>query len=233
MVRDRIKNQEYFEKYIGELYDDINFYKEKLSKNEVKPERLASVKWNLRQSYLHLLIAKYSAGYELNEIKNDFIELQPLLVETWEIDDSIITLYWVYSLFILLEVKEDIIKSFDDIIISYNIKDALLNFFRNYINTQRFSMDDFFIPKNPYPLLKEIIRSDNKKELIISYIRKEWYKGPANSCQYWHDSHKSMNNTYFGYWSFEAGAIAKILGIDDSDLKDEPYYPYDLVHYCD
>ncbi len=113
MVRDRIKNQEYFEKYIGELYDDINFYKEKLSKNEVKPERLSSVKWNLRQSYLHLLIAKYSAGYELNEIKNDFIELQPLLVETWEIDDSIITLYWVYSLFILLEVKEDIIKSFD------------------------------------------------------------------------------------------------------------------------
>ncbi|MDD7379168.1 MAG: DUF1911 domain-containing protein [Lachnospiraceae bacterium] len=36
---------------------------------------------------------------------------------------------------------------------------------------------------------------------------------------------------YYGYWSFEAGAIAKILNLDDSSLKDVPYYPYDLVHY--
>ena len=26
-------------------------------------------------------------------------------------------------------------------------------------------------------------------------------------------------------------AIAKILNLDDSNLKDVPYYPYDLVHY--
>ena len=36
---------------------------------------------------------------------------------------------------------------------------------------------------------------------------------------------------YYGYWSFEAGAIAKILNLDDSNLKNVPYYPYDLVHY--
>ena len=45
------------------------------------------------------------------------------------------------------------------------------------------------------------------------------------------DSHKSSENVYYGYWSFEAGAIAKILNLDDSSLKDVPYYPYDLVHY--
>lgn len=31
----------------------------------------------------------------------------------------------------------------------------------------------------------------------------------------------------------DIGTIAKILGIDDSGLKNVPYYPYDLVHYCD
>ncbi|WP_081773729.1 PoNe immunity protein domain-containing protein [Treponema sp. C6A8] len=31
----------------------------------------------------------------------------------------------------------------------------------------------------------------------------------------------------------DIGTIAKILGIDDSKLKDVPYYPYDLVHYAD
>ena len=40
-------------------------------------------------------------------------------------------------------------------------------------------------------------------------------------------------NLYFCYWSFEVGAVAKILSINDSGLKDVLYYPYDLVHYCD
>ena len=44
------------------------------------------------------------------------------------------------------------------------------------------------------------------------------------------DSNRS-DYTYCGYWSFEAGAIVKLLGIDDTILKDMKYYPYDLVHY--
>ncbi|MDR4190445.1 hypothetical protein COL87_26390 [Bacillus pseudomycoides] len=36
---------------------------------------------------------------------------------------------------------------------------------------------------------------------------------------------------FSGYWSFESGAIAKILNLDDSTLRDTPYYPYDMVHY--
>jgi len=30
---------------------------------------------------------------------------------------------------------------------------------------------------------------------------------------------------------FEAAALAKILGLDDSALKDNNHYPYDLAHY--
>ncbi len=42
---------------------------------------------------------------------------------------------------------------------------------------------------------------------------------------------RKNKNLYTGYWSFEVGAVAKILGIDDSSLKDVKYYPYDLVHF--
>lgn len=42
---------------------------------------------------------------------------------------------------------------------------------------------------------------------------------------------ESKQNIYYGYWSFEAGAIAKILNIDDDSIKNISYYPYDLVHY--
>ena len=46
-----------------------------------------------------------------------------------------------------------------------------------------------------------------------------------------HDDHKSKWNIHTGYWSFESGALVKILGLDDSTLKDQPYYPYDMVHW--
>ena len=58
---------------------------------------------------------------------------------------------------------------------------------------------------------------------------KKYLKGWYNTdCEVF-EAHKSDQKIYYGYWSFEAGAAVKILGIDDSGLKDIPYYPYDLV----
>ncbi len=40
---------------------------------------------------------------------------------------------------------------------------------------------------------------------------------------------KSINNE----WRYETGSVAKILGLDNSRLKKNKNYPYDLVHYRD
>ena len=66
-------------------------------------------------------------------------------------------------------------------------------------------------------------------DLLKDYLEKKWYK-IHKECS-WYDIHKKSPELYAGYWSFEAGAVAKILGVDDSSLKDEQYYPYDLVHF--
>ncbi|WP_371929608.1 PoNe immunity protein domain-containing protein [Phyllobacterium sp. 21LDTY02-6] len=42
--------------------------------------------------------------------------------------------------------------------------------------------------------------------------------------------HKNKHDIYFGYWCFETAGVAKMLNIDDSELKDHPNYPSDLVH---
>ena len=70
---------------------------------------------------------------------------------------------------------------------------------------------------------------DRKKETFLKYLR-GWYISHLHSS--WYDSHKNEEfKLYFGYWCFEAGAIAKRLGIYDSDLQNEQYYPYDMVHF--
>ena len=80
--------------------------------------------------------------------------------------------------------------------------------------------------KTAKSVFERVLESVNKIELLKKYL-KGWYN---TDCEVF-EAHKSDQKIYYGYWSFEAGAVVKILGIDDSELKDIPYYPYDLVHY--
>ena len=70
---------------------------------------------------------------------------------------------------------------------------------------------------------------DRTKETFLKYLR-GWYRSHLHSS--WYDSHKNEKfKLYFGYWCFEAGAIAKRLQLDDNDLQNEQYYTYDMVHF--
>ena len=75
--------------------------------------------------------------------------------------------------------------------------------------------------------LKKANESQNAKDNIQHYLEFEWYRADCGC----YENHKSDMNIYYGYWSFEAGAVAKIIGIDDANMQDFDYYPYDLVHF--
>lgn len=66
-------------------------------------------------------------------------------------------------------------------------------------------------------------------EKLKEYVKRFWYREHRQA--FWHNTHNLNTNCYYGYWSFEAGAIAKTLKLDAYELKDMKYYPYDLVHY--
>ncbi|WP_157908965.1 DUF1911 domain-containing protein [Capnocytophaga canimorsus] len=108
------------------------------------------------------------------------------------------------------------------------------DFLINTLVTKTYSTKNVLFPK-PYAALKEVIdlANDNQKEKatqrLKKYLDKEWYKGHSDTG--WYNSHKSKHNIYTGYWSFESGALVKILGLDDTLLKDQKYYPYDMVHW--
>ena len=76
-----------------------------------------------------------------------------------------------------------------------------------------------------FQIMKELVKERDKSDLLEKYLKEDWYN-KEYEC---YEAHKSSQNIYYGYWSFEAGAIAKILNLDDSNLKNMPYYPYDLV----
>ncbi|MDX0371791.1 DUF1911 domain-containing protein [Sinorhizobium meliloti] len=66
------------------------------------------------------------------------------------------------------------------------------------------------------------------RALQLDGFMQRWY--PAMSDAHWHESHLSRFDEYFGYWCFEAAAVAKLLDIPDDHHKDHPNYPYDARH---
>lgn len=67
--------------------------------------------------------------------------------------------------------------------------------------------------------------------MLKKYLAEQWYEIHSECA--WYNSHNSKQNTYYGYWAYEAGAISKILKLNDEELKEQQYYPYDLVHFQD
>lgn len=112
-------------------------------------------------------------------------------------------------------------------------QDALYEFFASFYDSNRIKTDALFF-KRPFAGLLKVIRAATPKEAskLLDKYCKDWY--PAFKKAPWHDSHLSIvddNGSYSGYWAFEAGAVAFLLNIDDSQI-DHMVYPKDLVAYA-
>ncbi len=61
----------------------------------------------------------------------------------------------------------------------------------------------------------------------------QWYS--SMSSVDWHDSHLDLSEErglYFGYWAIEAAALAYLLELDDTSLREHIVYPKDLVDFA-
>jgi hypothetical protein len=137
---------------------------------------------------------------------------------------------WLLSLGILLDVDDSIFNSLVSAVQETGKDDWLYNYLiHSRIPNVEYESSPLLWVK-PYLSLQYVVeRSEDKTADMFRYLTKSWYQGHSGAG--WYDSHKRNQNLYYGYWSFESGAVAKILKLDDSTLKDAPYYPYDLVHF--
>ena len=217
-MRDKLKTKEYFENFINEEKERIAKFQVLLNDEKLPEFRKNLISGKCNVINLNCLIAKYSKGEDLDILKNEMILINNEWFRFFDPD-----MYYYNLTFLSLNLLLGTFDNCVDKIKNLGVKnDWLLNFL---IIKEDGEMKLLF-PKN-YKLLQDSIRNNNKNGEIKKYLS-SWF----SHCNF-ANFHKSDEKLYFGYWSFEAGAIAKILGIDDSDLKDEPYYPYDLVHYCD
>ena len=133
------------------------------------------------------------------------------------------------SIGILLEIDDNTMKVIADGARFYHANDALVDFLLSaYDIGWEHCTGKFYLPR-PYQYTKDIIRTaqEDKEEasrLLEEYVKKKWLSGNG-----YKNAHKEKG--YIGVWRYDAAALAKILGLDDSCFKGKKNYPYDLAHY--
>ncbi len=225
-----------FSKIIYECSEAIKLGKIYLSQGSVPEDQVNGLKSLIFFSSLRKTIAYYSSVASKETVTQSLLESITAFEEgfKWEGFEKSYGMYdqiiWILSLGILCEISDDDFKRIVAVLKRDNAKDRLIKTLINYRLPNEFDGSSY-IQKSPYADLDMLVTRQNKSTSFIkNYLDKKWYQGHDDAP--WYDSHKRTKvNTYFGYWAWEVGALAKIYNINDKDLENQKYYPYRAIHW--
>ncbi len=116
---------------------------------------------------------------------------------------------------------------------AYAGEDVLYEELLDYSLPGRFETEDLKFVEVYDPLVQAMYAdADEEAQGAVAEYVARWY--PWFKLAPWHDGHLRINGTdgdYFGYWAFEAGAVALLCDVDDSSI-DHLVYPRDLVAWA-
>jgi hypothetical protein len=230
-LRDKIKDEAYFQNYFDDESYDLEDYQKSLDNNEIREDRILPVKKSMQKIKYHIMVAKYSAGYPLEDVKEDYIEVLNGMFQYWADDPELSRRINMVSIGIMLEIEDKYFDVLAEFIKETGEKEYAFDYLIHSRKPEWEISDKVRFGGTVFGWIKEVTQmsKSDAETFIAEYLERKWYSTHRDF--YWYDNHKSKVNTYFGYWCFEVGAIVKIMGLDDSAFKDNQYYPYDLVHY--
>lgn len=199
-MRDTIKSKEYFDEYILKMSEGIKRFEEGIAAGKYLNDKILFVKDYILQKKIGIIIAKYSKGDSIEEIKKEFESSLDLFGEAW--DDSVYESNIIFaSLAYLLNLDDGKLNIIKNKLRKSETYDSLLDFIL-IGNKSEFDTSKISFPRPYKKLVKSI--NDEDRDAFLKYLR-GWYKGSVDSA--WYGTHELVNKyQYYGYWCFEAGA---------------------------
>lgn len=236
---DLIETIESNEDAILEELEEMELLKEDI-KNGVKryprenEDIIADTKSEIFQWIEEEIRAKYSLGLKCSELEELVSKAITYMTEIGYNEIGYVNMIQIISLGILLEISQDMFEKLVSVADVAKVDDILVDCLFNAYGIDRELKSSMYERETPYKEAVEIIELSNSDKTkattkLEEYVQKKWLKG--HSDYGWTKAHKEAG--YYGLWSFEAAAIAKIFNLDDSKLKNDNHYPYDLAHYKD
>lgn len=237
-MREKIGSKEYFDYSLSEKQWEVDMLNGILTEKSPDIPSWARIHSGLSFALLRMIFLHYSMGADkavLKELTEKALEhyIQDLKINDDEESGPASSYIGVYedglrllSLAKLLELDAGLIAEFKALWDEVKGKDGL--------------MDAIFSPgttggKLIYPKLFEnlykVFSADpsERPQQMKNYLE-NWYDTMKKSD--WHNTHKTAKvngaANFYGYWCFEAAAVTRVLGIDDTSYRDLAYYPKDI-----
>ena len=248
MRRDNIKNESYWEAYLSE--QDLWIEKIENALKETKNQygdtnnKIIQLSGNIFEMQKEKFYAMYSIGANVSALRNVYAALTDAATRLGALTYNELQL--LLSLAILLEydiVSNNLLSNFQEKIdkglqamfseekVSCE-HDFWLGLLISHIQKTQYIITNkrifFEESKEFWKLTNELIKAspDDRLSLFTLYM-KNWYE--FNKDKTWYDFHKRKDNVYYGYWAFECGALAKIMGLTATQLNGVQFLPIDLL----
>ena len=239
--REPLMEQSYFDR-------DVDYVETRIPEMEMKiknavlatPKDRAGYYYSIFLKCYQLLILKYSQGEAVENLKPLFPKIvdalgnyqsqdegEPVRFNFQRHIEEYVVPLWLISLGIIFEIEDELFEKLVNLI--GNEGEDLV--YEKLVGTRiggRKQTDKVLYPK-PYQFLRGTIEAAPEHQgKIMTEFLKDWY--PAMKQAYWYECHKEKEGGgFFGYWSIEAAGIVKAFNIDDTEFREMPYYPKDLI----
>ena len=190
---------------------------------------ISNIRSSICRYQKEVMIATYTAGYSIEDFKCEYIKYVKSLQLSWLGNSGYEQMVWALSIGILLDIEEDMFNQLVNLVKKDDPKDYLIDYLIQYRRPEWKIRLNYNFPK-PYGFTRKIIEEEDSEQalkLLKEYVTKKWYPGHRDTG--WYDLHKENIDNYYGYWSFESGALCKLKRLDYKQLEGLPYFPYDLV----
>lgn len=234
--RAALKNAKYFEKMLQlkehNIVVDMEIRSDLMKQGKAEPYH----DWSMSFDYLQKFTVAYSMGKPLEECYDIFITAADWFANGWEPDSTYADMLEMVALGYLLQIPDDKFNGIAKIVEQSDAgsdypewkPDGILWFIINARRGGGKNPDEVIYP-TLYSYLLDITRMSKEDATVaMKKYLDTWYDLHRNDP--WYDNHKK-DQAYIGYWCWEAGAISKIMQLDDTTFKDSPYYPKDLVEW--
>ncbi len=248
MLRDRLRDKNYFDGAIAHTDERIAHYQQRLD----EPEKLVPLgrmggSVGLCQYLLNRMMYGYSRGDAINDFQPNLVdllkyrELQKKFADAlpsedanrrveWErLDFSNYkkTFSWLAFAVAAGAPKEYLSKLF--YLVDNQGLDALFDRIAVALGDSDRPVAEKVLHSKPYGLLLSVIdAAPSEQAALMNKFMNAWY--PACAKNGFYETHNITNNFgYGGYWCFEAALVTMVFKLDDTGYKNHKYYPADLT----
>ncbi|RKP52624.1 PoNe immunity protein domain-containing protein [Trinickia fusca] len=245
-IRDKLKNVEYFDRWLDYDAEQARKVQNKLDTYTIAlPYGRVTASYDQFRRALDRLIMRYSRGDALIDLRGDAAALlaarqqivrhcdalpaheQHLrrIYERLSLDSYVSWFRWL-SFAVCLGLPRDHVMQVLALIDSAG-QDALLDRIAAKLGDVRPIAQNVRFPDQYARLNGALDALGDEQARLIGEFLDGWYASHYQAG--WFDTHERDDAGYVGYWCFEAALVVKLFEIDDSTFRDNPFYPADLV----